>query len=253
MKKIILMLTVIVFGITLNSCNDDSSSKSYPYNVRMTDESGPYDAVYIDIISVEVTGNDGETVVLNTNEGIYNLLDYSNGLDTLIATSTLEDAAVKQIRLILGPNNTVVVEGETFPLSTPSAEQSGLKLQVNQTLQADIQNSILIDFDANKSIVVTGNGTYKLKPVLRTVVTEISGIIKGNITPIGTVAVATATNSENVSFSSSVNELGQFQIVGLSPGVYTVTVTPYLPLLPVTISNVNVTAGITTDIGLIEL
>jgi hypothetical protein len=33
--------------------------------------------------------------------------------------------------------------GITYQLSTPSAEQSGLKLQVNQTLLADIQNEIL--------------------------------------------------------------------------------------------------------------
>lgn len=254
MKKVIFILTTIAFCVTLNSCNDDeSTSKSYPYNVRMTDEPGPYDAVYVDIQSVEVTGNNGQTVILNTNEGIYNLLDFSNGLDTLIATSTLNDAVVKQIRLILGPTNSVVVEGESFPLSTPSAQQSGLKLQVNQTLQADIQNSILIDFDANQSIVLTGNGTYILKPVLRTIVTEISGNIKGTITPIGTIAVVSATNSADVIYSSSVNEFGQFQITGIPPGVYTFTITPLLPLLPIIILDVNVEAGATTDLGLIDL
>jgi hypothetical protein len=41
------------------------------------------------------------------------------------------------------------------------------------------------DFDANKSIVKLGNGGYKLKPVIRTVETAISGAIKGTITPIG--------------------------------------------------------------------
>jgi hypothetical protein len=38
------------------------------------------------------------------------------------------------------------------------------------------------DFD-NKSIVKLGNGGYKLKPVIRTVETAISGAIKGT-TPI---------------------------------------------------------------------
>jgi hypothetical protein len=40
---------------------------------------------------------------------------------------------------------------------------------------ADIQNEIL-DFDANAIIVESG--TYKLKPVVRTIVTAISGNIK---------------------------------------------------------------------------
>lgn len=252
MKKILLIASFIVFGITLNSCNGDSN-ETYAYNVRMTDAPGPYEEVNIDLQAVEVTGNDGQTVVLNTTAGIYNLLDFSNGLDTLIATSELSDAKVSQIRLILGSNNTVVVGGVSYPLSTPSAEQSGLKLQVNQTLLADIQNEILLDFDANASIVKTGNGTYKLKPVVRTVVTAISGNIKGSITPIGTLAVVTATSVDAVEYSSSVNELGQFQISGLLPGSYTFTVTPLLPLLPVSQLNVVVVAGENTNVGVIAL
>ena len=253
MKKIILMLTVIVSAFTFNSCNSDTSSKNYPYNVRLTDAPGPYEEVNIDLQAVEVTGDNGETVMLNTTAGIYNLLDFSNGLSTLIATSTLNDAQVGQIRLILGSNNTVVVDGVSYPLSTPSAEQSGLKLQVNQTLQADIQNEILIDFDANVSVIQTGNGTYKLKPVLRTIVTAVSGNIKGSITPVGTLATVSATSTANVVYSSNVNELGQFQISGLPPGTYTFTVTPLLPLLPVTQLNVVVVAGVSTNLGVIAL
>lgn len=252
MKKLIFILSTIVFGITLNSCNSDSNSKSYPYNVRMTDAPGPYDKVNIDLQAVEVTGPNEETVILNTTTGIYNLLDFSNGLSTLIATSTLTDSNVKQIRLILGSNNTVVVGGVSYPLSTPSAEQSGLKLLVNQTLQADIQNEILIDFDANNSVIQTGNGTYKLKPVLRTIVTAITGNISGSITPITTKAMVTATSSSNVAYSSNVNALGQFQISGLTPGTYTFTITPLLPLLPITQLNVVVLAGATTNLGVIS-
>ena len=252
MKKIFLIASFIVFGITLNSCNSDSNG-TYAYNVRMTDAPGPYEEVNIDLQAVEVTGNNGQTVLLNTTAGIYNLLDFSNGLSTLIATSELSDAKVSQIRLILGSNNTVVVGGVSYPLSTPSAEQSGLKLQVHQTLLADIQNEILLDFDANASIVKTGNGSYKLKPVVRTVVTAITGNIKGSITPIGTLAVVTATSVDAVEYSSSVNELGQFQISGLLPGSYTFTVTPLLPLLPVSQSNVVVVAGANTSLGVIAL
>ena len=133
MKKLIFMLSAVVIGITFNSCNSDSDTKSYPYNVRMTDAPGPYEEVNIDLQAVEITGNDGQTVLLSTNAGIYNLLDFSNGLDTLIATSTLNDSDVEQIRLILGPNNTVVIDGVSYPLTTPSAEQSGLKLLVTNT------------------------------------------------------------------------------------------------------------------------
>ena len=253
MKKLMILFIAVATGIATISCNNDSTAKSYPYNVRMTDAPGPYQKVNIDLQAVEITGNAGQTVTLNTTAGIYNLLDLANGVNKLIATSTLSDAQVNQIRLVLGPNNTVVVGGVTYPLSTPSAEQSGLKLLINQTLQADIQNEIMIDFDANVSVIETGNGTYKLKPVLKTVVTAISGKINGSITPIGTLATVTATSSAGVVYSSSVNTLGLFQIVGILPGTYTFTVTPLLPLLPVTRTNVVVTAGVPTNVGVIAL
>jgi hypothetical protein len=250
MKKIIFTAFLVALAITFNSCSSDSSSsKTYPYKVRMTDAPGPYSEVNIDLQAVEVTGNDGQTVLLSTNAGIYNLLDFSNGLDTLIATSSLNDSDVKQVRLILGPNNTIVLDGVTYPLSTPSAEQSGLKLLVNQTLVTDIQNEILIDFDANVSVIETGNGTYKLKPVVRTVVTAITGNISGSVSPVGTLAVVTATSTSNVVYSSSVDAFGNFKIVGLPPGSYTFTITPALPALPVTVLNVNVQVGATTSAG----
>lgn len=252
MKKILLIASFIVFGITLNSCNSDSNG-TYAYSVRMTDAPGPYEEVNIDLQAVEVTGNDGQTVLLNTTAGIYNLLEFSNGLDTLIATSELSDANVSQIRLILGSNNTLVVGGVSYPLSTPSAEQSGLKLQVHQTLLADIQNEILLDFDANASIVENGDGTYKLKPVVRTIVTAITGNIKGSITPIGTSAVVTATSVDMTEYSSNVNEFGQFQISGLLPGSYTFTITPSSPLLAVSQPDVVVVAGANTSLGVIAL
>jgi hypothetical protein len=251
MKKLILLLFVVAGTALFYSCNDDDSnsgSGNYTYKVRMTDAPGPFDEVNIDLQAVEVIGDDNQTVMLNTTAGMYNLLDYSNGTSVLIANSNLEDSNVKQIRLILGPNNTVVVDGVTYPLSTPSAEQSGLKLQVNQTLSADIDNEILIDFDAHNSIIQTGNGTYKLKPVLRTVVTAVSGNIKGTIFPIG-LAMVSATSSSAVVYTSSVNTAGQFQISGLPPGTYTLTVTPELPGLPVTQTDVVVTAGSTTNVG----
>ncbi|MFM9944192.1 MAG: DUF4382 domain-containing protein [Bacteroidia bacterium] len=254
MKKINILLSLVILIFCISSCKKDTeTTKSYPYSVKMTDAPGPYTEVNIDLQAVEVIGSNGTTVMLDTKAGIYNLIDLSNGKDTLIANADLEDATVKQIRLILGPNSTVVVDGDTFPLSTPSAEQSGLKLQVHQTLQAGVLYEVLIDFDANQSIVKEGNGTYKLKPVLRTIETAISGSIKGSITPIGALATVTATSSTSLVYTSNVTATGGFVIMGLPAGIYSVTVTPVSPLNPVTKTNVNVTTGISTNIGVIVL
>lgn len=232
------------------ACNKDDNDEKAHLSVRMTDAPANYDAVFIDVQSVEIVGNGDKVVMLNTNTGIYNLLDYSNGLDTLIATGDLDAGKISQIRLILGSNNTVVVDGLVHPLSTPSAQQSGLKLKVNETFEAGVSYSILLDFDANQSIVATGNGEYQLKPVIRTINTAISGSIRGSVTPIGLLAVVTAT-SDGISYSSVTNANGEFLISGLPLGVYSVTITPNLPMLPVTLTGKTVTIGTSTNIGVV--
>jgi hypothetical protein len=256
MKKTNILLSVllcVLIGFNLSSCSKDSTT-SYTYSVRLTDAPGPFSAVYIDLQGVEVTGSDGKAVTMNIHPGTINLLNFSNGVDTLIASGSLEIATVAQIRLILGTNNYVMINSVKYPLSTPSADQTGLKLQVHQTLQAGVGYSVVLDFDANKSIVLQGNGTYSLKPVIRTVEAAINGSIQGKITPIGTLAIVTATSADlSLSFSSNVNVAGNFMIMGLPAGTYTVTVTPTLPLLPVIRSGVAVTTGASTNVGLLAL
>lgn len=254
MKKLLILVVLVAATLYLNSCNkDDANSSDYSYQVRMTDAPGPYQEVNIDLVGVEIINSSNSVVALDVTPGIYNLLTLSNGVEALIATSMLKDSKVSQIRLLLGTNNTVKVNNVVYPLDTPSADQSGLKLNVNQTLESDIVNTILIDFDANQSIVVTGNGTYTLKPVLRSIVTATTGNIKGSITPIGTLASVSATSTTtSVSYMSSSNALGNFQITGLAAGTYNVTITPLLPLLPYTQVGVVVQTGVSTNMGVIN-
>ncbi len=236
--------------VLIPACNKDDNDEKAHLSIRMTDAPANYDAVFIDVQGVEIIGNSDKVYTLNTNAGIYNLLDYSNGLDTLIATGDLEAGKISQIRLILGTNNTVVVDGLVHPLSTPSAQQSGLKLKVNETFEAGVSYSILLDFDANQSIVATGNGEYQLKPVIRTINTALSGSIRGSVTPVGLLAVVTAT-SAGTAYSSVTNANGEFLISGLPAGVYSVTVSPNLPILPVTLTGKIVTVGTSTNIGVV--
>ena len=252
------LILIIALGLLMNSCKKEKTTepepeaaKPSPYYLRMTDAPGPYTAVYIDLQGVEITGN-GNTTTLNVNAGIYNLLNFSNGLDTLIATGSLYVDKVEQIRLILGSNNSVVTDGVTYPLSTPSAQQSGLKLQVHQTLQAGVAYYVLLDFDANQSIVAQGNGSYSLKPVIRTIETALSGSIKGKISPNGIITTITVT-SGSISYTTVVNAHGDFIISGLPPGIYSLNATPVSPYNTVNINNVAVSTGITTDVGVINI
>ncbi len=252
MKSILYAVFFSSIIVLMPACKKDSGTDKAHLSVRMTDAPASYNAVNVDIVGVEVTGNGGKAVMLNVNPGIYNLLNYSNGFDTLIASGDLEAGTVSQIRLILGTNNTVVINNVIYPVSTPSASQSGLKLQIHKTFEAGVSYGILLDFDANKSIVTTGNGVYQLKPVIRTIDAAITGSIKGNITPVGTIAVVTAT-SETETYTSVTNAAGNFLIAGLPAGIYAVTITPKLPMLPVTLTAKIVVVGASTNIGLIVM
>ncbi len=248
MKKTMQVIFLSLFALLTASCDKDNKDKAQ-LSVLMTDAPRAYDAVLIDLQSVEVTEVGGSVVVLNTISDIYNLFDLTNGVNTLIATSDMEPGTVSQIRLILGPNNSVVVDGVSFPLSTPSAQQSGLKLQVHQTFEPGVAYSILLDFDAHQSIIEKGNGEYQLKPVIRTIDMALSGSLKGHITPAGTSATITATSDGLVFYSTVNNLVGNFLLAGLPAGTYEITVTPALPLLPVVLVGKTVTIGVSGDIG----
>ena len=250
MKKVKYVLFAGLVFVGIASCTKDKGTAHL--SVQMTDAPANYDAVSVDVQGVEITGENGSAVTLSTNAAVYNLLDYANGVSTLIATGDLNAGTVSQIRLILGTNNTVTVDGVVHPLSTPSASQSGLKLQIHQTFEAGVSYNILLDFDANQSVVLQGNGTYQLKPVIRTIDTAVSGSIRGSITPVGLIVKVSAVSGENT-YSTVTNASGEFLIAGLPEGSYIVTVTPDLPLLPVTLTARTVTIGVSTNTGVVAL
>lgn len=255
MKKLFSFAGAAFFAMLLNSCQKESNSNAMgnaDLTIRMTDGPGNYDKVNIDIQSVEVTGETQGAVMLNANAGIYNLLNFSNGKDTVIALGPIRNGNISQIRLILGDNNSVVVDGQTYPLATPSAQQSGLKLLLNDNLVAGVAYSFLLDFDASESIVQEGNGNYLLKPVIRLVDNAVSGAIKGSINP-AMLNVKITAEAGGVFYSTVTNASGDFLLRGIPEGTYKVTITPDLPALPVIINDVSVTIGSSTDLHIITL
>lgn len=168
MKLHPLFLTAFAALILFYACKKDTDPQSTQFHVYLTDGPGDYQQVNVDIQLVRIKTSDdtSQWIDLQTNTGIYNLLDFQNGIDTLIATGPVPALTLKEVRLVLGPNNTVMKDSVLYDLDTPSAEQSGLKIKIDKGL-GFTTDSLTLDFDAAASIVETGNGKFILKPVIR--------------------------------------------------------------------------------------
>lgn len=136
--------------------------------VKMTDAPGDYKEVNVDIKLVEIH-HDGKWTALPTNAGVYDLLKLRDSVTVPISDSVvLNRGKVTQMRLILGTNNTVVVDSVgTFPLTVPSAYNTGIKINVDTEITVDQHLEIVLDYDAEQSIHKNGNGEYIMEPVIK--------------------------------------------------------------------------------------
>ena len=166
MKLLKTSLSALILCIVfITSCKKEE--KDAQIVVRMKDDPAAYQQVNIEVLSVEVHSGGG-WVSLPTNQGIYDLLELQNGVTTLLVNGgTLPAGEMNQMRLVLGNNNSIMIDSTLIPLSTPSAQQSGLKINVNHNFEGGETYELLLDFVAGQSIVEQGNGDYSLKPVIK--------------------------------------------------------------------------------------
>jgi len=153
-----------------------------------------------------------------------NLLDLMNGVLDELGETLLPAATYTQIRLVLEANtaadplaNSVVpTGGAEQPLDTPSAVQSGIKLNHTFTVAGSELTDIVLDFDACRSIVRRGNGTYGLKPVVRALPRTQTGIV-GTVDVALTGVVVSAQKDGRVIRETVPNSVGAFALSPIDP------------------------------------
>ncbi|HNW63880.1 MAG TPA: DUF4382 domain-containing protein [Piscinibacter sp.] len=206
----------------LSACGGGSSTTSGSatgqgtLRVALTDApSCGFDEVNVTVEKVRVhrssTAADADAgwseVVLNPARRV-NLLDLTNGVLAELGQTELPAGIYTQLRLQLASNgstgpyaNSVVPTGGTeTPLDTPSAQQSGLKMNVNLTVAANELADVVLDFDACKSVVTRGaSGRYNLKPV----VTVLPRVRLDGLVAEGMVAPAIALPTTTVSLQNA--------------------------------------------------
>lgn len=245
-------------GFTACDVNDNNIGTG-TLQVFMTDAPADYDSVFVDIQEVRIhrdadadTAESGWTTILDEPLRV-DLLTLRNGDQISLGEVELEAGQYSQMRFILGDNNELFIDGESHHLNTPSAQQSGLKLNVNADIEGGETLSLLVDFDAGRSIVETGNGGFILKPVLQVINTEDAGVIIGAVEPSNFQTYVLAENEEDT-LSTYSNSSGEFTLGALTPGTYDVTFQPEdESYQDSTITDVEVTAGDVTDVGTIVL
>jgi hypothetical protein len=260
MRSLFILVPFATGLILFAACRKSGSTTGKgTLQVRLTDGPGPYDAVYIDVQSVEVnvSGDSGTTSGWQTlpllHPGVYNLLEFRNGIDTVLASADLPAGNLSQMRLILGPNNSVVINGQSYPMKTPSAQQSGLKFNIHATLKDGIVYRLWIDFNAGSSIVTTGNGGFILKPVIRTYTEAIGGSIKGYVLPGIAKPEVFAVQGNDTLLALPDSATGYYFFGGVNAGSWNLALHALDSTYKDTAYSVSVTTGAVTNAGTVTL
>lgn len=276
-------ISFIIASVLAVSCSDLSSNvdtsntadgKAH-MKVNLTDAPGDYQQVNIDVQGLRIhytpaesdsaesdtaeSDNDGEWIDLPFEPMNVNLLELTNGVDTLLAEADLEPGHYNELRLILGSDNTVMVDSTIKDLKVPSGQQSGYKIKFQTDLEAGEEIEVTVDFDAGRSVHKAGNsGMYILKPVLKAFLEDGEevevGSITGNVEPVEASPNVFAIMGDDTAATTQTDEDGGFLLQGLEDGQYDVSLEPTNEqYADTTINDVTVEEDEKTDLGTITL
>jgi len=227
---------------------DGSGAGEGRISIYLTDAaSDAYQAVYVSIDEVQVHrgdvpedtddgADDGmDDDVIDTDQSwqtvaspdkTYNLMELVNGVLTQLGVADLESGPYTQIRLILKttPDGGVNILGQRHPypnyiidsrdtvheLKVPSGYQTGIKLVHSFDILQGVTMDLILDFDAQKSVVQAGNsGNYNLKPTIKVVGTVDRALVAGVVTDTAGNPLAGALVSAQTPDPSAVDPAGR--------------------------------------------
>lgn len=171
---IVLLGVLFVFG-----CQKDSSvSVDSNLIVLLKDFPLDVDQVNVDIQGVKVRYRGGDAaadrqtssadedwVWLNTHHGIYNLLKYQAGKTALLAMGGIPGGSIREIRLVLGRNHSIRINGKVEALELQEDAEAGFPVHIVKQM-AIPRDTVTIDFNALLSVQERRNGGYRLIPSL---------------------------------------------------------------------------------------
>jgi hypothetical protein len=251
-------ITALVFVIFVMNCNKEINepiSKSGHLAVYLSDAPGDYSEVNITFSEIDVH-IDSEWISILTEQKKVNLLEWNNGRSMVLGEADVPAGLYSQIRLKIEKAD-VVYNGQNFPMDVPSGATTGLKFGPSFSVESGSSYELMLDFDADRSVVSTGPPKdprgFKLKPHIRAVPMAITGSISGRVTNPQHVPIAYAIQGSDTLTSSRVDTLtGNFKIGFLENGSYKVAIEDTLNF-KYTQTDVKVVAGHDVNLGEVTL
>jgi len=259
-RLFLLSLASALAGFLTSGCSSNGGPTSPAgmgtVRIALTDAPAAYDSVVLNVVQVSVhrDGPDNEGwFTASTPDTMIDLLTLRNGVFKNLGTVMVPAGHYSQVRLLLGPGSYVVQSGVRHDLVVPSGLQTGLKLIGGFDVPAGGNVDLAIDFDAARSIHVTGNGKYMMKPTARVQVVSTVGAISGSVSPADPPSGVFAMAGADTVASTVSGGDGSFMLSLLPPGSYDVHIDAPDAFRDTTITGVAVTAAQTTNIGVVTL
>ncbi len=226
--------------------------------VMMTDDpSIIFDSIFLDIQRVEVkverTNGSEHWDTLSIRAGVYNILRFRNGLDTLLAVGYIPDGEIEKIRITLGNNNSVVLNGVNIPLFLHNNRH-----QVIVNIDGDVDHldpdhlRLWLDFDGHGSIRFH-NGRLELDLHIGHFCHDNSGELEGKIKPSDAFPVLVRAVSGNDTLIAIPEHDGEFKIRGIRSSTVNLIITPSNGYRDSVITNITIRRGDETELGTIIL
>lgn len=256
---------VLILSLPFISCNKELSSSpgkmpvpagKNELQIMLTDDpSLIFDSIFIDIqrLEVKVERADGSEHwdTLSIRTGVYNILRFRNGLDTLLATGYVPDGEIEKIRITLGNNNSVVLSGVTIPLTLHHN-------QITVNIDGDVDHldpdhlRLWLDFDGHGSIRFH-NGRLELDLRIGHFSHHNSGELEGKIKPSNAFPVLVRAVSGTDTLIAIPEHDGEFKIRGIRSGTVNLIINPSNGYRDSIISNIQIRRGDDTELGTIVL
>jgi len=216
LSRLCVILLLFPAVMMLSSCGGGGSGSGSggtgELSLDLTDATTlDYEAVYVTIDRVDVHLGDDEADPNNWKTvaepyKTYNLLELVNGVREHLGLAELQAGNYTQMRLIIGSTpdeglnlfsqphpfaNYVVLKDnyvvlmdtdKIHELMVPSGPQTGIKLVHGFTIKENQTTELILDFDANRSVVKAGDsGIWLLKPTINVVDTKNYAIVSGTV------------------------------------------------------------------------